>query len=79
MVRAWRIALPAGLASLLGSICWFTAFALQTVAYVNGLGQVELVFSLLASVLIFGERVTPREGLGVAVLTGSIIVLVLVT
>jgi drug/metabolite transporter (DMT)-like permease len=65
--------------SLVGSACWFTAFTLQTVAYVNALGQVEVVFALVASVLVFGERIGRREAQGVAVLTGSILLLVLAT
>jgi drug/metabolite transporter (DMT)-like permease len=77
VLRAWRVAGLVGLTSLVGSACWFTAFTLQTVAYVNALGQVEVVFALMASVLIFGERIGRREAQGVAVLTGSIVLLVL--
>ena len=67
-----------GLTSLLGSFCWFTAFTLQNVAYVNALGQVELIFSLMATVLFFRERVSLREWVGMAVLGASILTLVLV-
>lgn len=77
VLRAWRVAGLVGLMSLVGSACWFTAFTLQTVAYVNALGQVELVFALAASVLVFGERIGRREAQGLAVLTGSILLLVL--
>jgi drug/metabolite transporter (DMT)-like permease len=79
VLRAWRVAGLVGLMSLVGSACWFTAFTLQTVAYVNALGQVEVVFALVASVLVFGERIGRREAQGVAVLTGSILLLVLAT
>lgn len=78
VLRAWRVAGLVGLMSLVGSACWFTAFTLQTVAYVNALGQVEVVFALVASVLVFGERIGRREAQGVAVLTASILLLVLV-
>jgi drug/metabolite transporter (DMT)-like permease len=78
VVAAWRVAGLVGLTSLVGSACWFTAFTLQTVAYVNALGQIELVFALAASVLIFGERIGRREAQGLAVLTLSILILVLV-
>ncbi len=67
-----------GLTSMGGSVSWFTAFTLQNAAYVFALGQVELIFSLLASVLFFRETVTRRELLGIALLTASIIVLVAV-
>jgi drug/metabolite transporter (DMT)-like permease len=50
---------------------------LQRVAYVNALGQVELVFSLIVGALIFGERISLREWQGLALLTGSIGLLVL--
>jgi drug/metabolite transporter (DMT)-like permease len=79
VVRAWRMAALVGLASLIGSACWFLAFTLQTVAYVNALGQVELIFALAASVFVFGETITRREWQGLAVLTFSILLLVLVT
>lgn len=78
VLRAWRIAALVGVTSMAGSVCWFTAFTLQTVAYVNALGQVELVFGLLASTLVFGERITAREAQGLALLVGSILMLVLV-
>ncbi len=79
VIRAWRMAALVGLTSLIGSACWFLAFTLQTVAYVNALGQVELIFALAASVFIFGERITTREWQGLAVLTFSVLLLVMVT
>ncbi|HHS89093.1 MAG TPA: EamA/RhaT family transporter [Rhodobacteraceae bacterium] len=79
VLRAWRVAGLVGVASMIGSFCWFLAFTLQTVAYVKALGQVELVLSVLASVLFFRERVTVRELGGIALLLVSILVLVLVT
>jgi len=77
VVAAWRIAALVGLASMVGSFCWFMAFTLQNAAYVNALGQVELLFSLVASVVVFRERISRREGLGMALLTCSILVLIL--
>ena len=77
VLGAWRVASLVGLSSMAGSICWFTAFTLQTVAYVNALGQIELLFSLLVGAFIFGEKVSPREWQGLLLLTGSIVLLVL--
>lgn len=77
VLSAWRVAAGVGLASLVGSTCWFIAFTLQTVAYVNALGQIELVFSLMAGVLIFGERLAWREWQGMALLGSSVLGLVL--
>ncbi|MDU8909964.1 DMT family transporter [Aestuariicoccus sp. MJ-SS9] len=75
--RARRTAVWLGLTSMAGSLGWFTAYTLQTAAYVQALGQVELIFSLLASVLFFRERPTLRELAGIGFLTLSILLLVL--
>jgi len=74
---AWRVAGLVGLSSMAGSVCWFTAFALQNVALVNAVGQVELILSALAALIVFGERIAAREWLGMAVLVGSILLLIL--
>lgn len=80
VAKVWgarRVALWIGLAGMGGSLCWFTAFTLQNAAYVFAVGQVEVMFSLLASVLFFHERVSGRELLGIAVLAASVIWLAL--
>ncbi|MFW2541102.1 EamA family transporter [Primorskyibacter sp. 2E107] len=82
ITKAWRArktALWLGLTSMAGTLSWFTAFTLQTAAYVYALGQVELILSLAASVLFFRETVTRREFGGIALLTLSILALILVT
>lgn len=80
LTRAWRsrrTAVWMGVASLAGSIGWFTAFTLQNAAYVFAVGQVEVIFSMAASVLFFRERIARRELSGIALVTGSILLLVL--
>ncbi|KQI72118.1 hypothetical protein AN191_08205 [Loktanella sp. 5RATIMAR09] len=77
VLAAWRVAGLVGLTSMIGSICWFTAFTLQNAAYVNAVGQIELLFSLMIGAFVFGERVSLREWQGLALLTLSIIMLVL--
>ena len=77
VLRAWRVAGLVGITSMIGSLCWFSAFTLQQAAYVNAIGQVELVLSLLAATLFYGERITPRELVGMALLVISILVIVL--
>lgn len=79
VLAAWRPGVAVGLASLAGSYLWFMAFAEQTAAYVYALGQVELLFSIAGGALIFHERLSPREVLGIALLMASLVVLVLVT
>ncbi len=81
ITAVWRVRKVAGwigLTSMAGSMCWFTAFTLQTAAYVNALGQVELIFSLIASTLFFREAVSRREIFGIAILGISILMLILV-
>lgn len=77
VLRAWRVAGLVGITSMIGSICWFTAFTLQNAAYVNAVGQIELLFSLLIGAFVFGEKVSTREWQGLGLLTVSIIMLVL--
>jgi len=58
---AWRRAVPVGLLSGLGSAAWFTGFALTNVALVRGLGQIEVLFTLLLGHFYLKERFTRRE------------------
>ncbi len=76
---ARRVAVWIGMTSLAGSFCWFIAFTLQNAAYVKALGQIELLLSIAATTLFFRETISKREGAGMAVLVGSILMLVLVT
>lgn len=76
VLGAWRATLPVGVTGVLGSLGWFTAFALQNAAYVRSVGQVELIFSVLVSMLVFGEKPNLREVAGMALLAVSIIVIV---
>lgn len=77
VVQHWRITGLVGLTGMLGSLGWFTAFTLQNAAYVNVLGQVELLFSFLGSYFVFKERATARELSGIALVVVSILVLIL--
>ena len=77
VLASWRVAGLVGLTSMIGSIFWFTAFTLQNAAYVNAVGQIELLFSLMIGAFVFGEKITGREWQGLTLLTLSIIMLVL--
>jgi len=77
VVAAWRVASLVGIASMIGSLCWFTAFGLQTAAYVKGLGQIEILFGALASYFFYKERSSWREILGICILLVSILLLIL--
>ena len=79
LARVWgarRKAVWMGATSMAGSLGWFTAFTLQNAAYVFAVGQIEVIFSLMASVLFFHEKITARELWGIGLLTASILVLV---
>jgi drug/metabolite transporter (DMT)-like permease len=71
----WRQTALVGLTGMLGSLGWFAAFALQNAAYVRALGQIEMVFTLIASVFLFRERLHLREGAGIALVIGSVLLL----
>ncbi len=75
--RHWRWGGLAGIAGAFASICWFTAFTLQKAAFVRALGQIELVFTFLATVFYFREKVTNKEIIGVVLITTGIISLLL--
>ena len=79
VARAWRRASWIGVTSLLGSFCWFTAFTQENAGYVFAVGQLEVIFSLMASVYFFHEKVTAREGYGIALIFLSVVALIAVT
>lgn len=75
VLRAWRVAAIVGLAGMGASACWFSAMTIQNAAYVRTLGQIELVFTFIASVLFFRERPTVLEVFGILTVIGGIVVL----
>ena len=77
VLGSWRATALVGLTGVLGSLGWFTAFALQNAAYVRSLGQIELIYSILVSALIFRERPRAAEVVGMALLAASIVAIVL--
>jgi len=77
VLARWRRTALVGLAGMLGSLGWFSAFALQNAAHVRALGQVEVVFTLIASALIFRERLALREAAGMALVVISAVLIVL--
>ena len=77
VIAARKTAVWMGLTGMAGSLCWFTAFTMQSAAYVFAVGQIEVIFSMMASVMFFREKISAREYLGIAFLSASIILLVL--
>ena len=76
VIAARRTAIWMGVTGMAGSLCWFTAFTLQNAAYVFAVGQVEVIFSLAASALFFREKIARKEFIGIALITLSILYLV---
>lgn len=76
VLSGWRQTGLVGLFSLIGSWCWFSAFSLANAAYVFAVGQIELLFSFVVGLVFFGERLRPREIVGMAMLALSIITIV---
>ncbi len=73
----WRWAGAVGVAGVLASVAWFTAFTLQNAAYVRALGQIELVFTFLASTMVFRERVSRLETAGILLVILAILIIIL--
>ena len=65
-----------GFTGVAGSIGWFTAMSLQNAALVKTLGQVEFIISLLITYLYFGEKISGREYLGIALIAVSVLLLI---
>jgi drug/metabolite transporter (DMT)-like permease len=77
ILRHWKPSLGVGVAAFLASVGWFTAFTLQNAAYVRAVGQIELVFTFIVSVVWFKEHTTRLELYGVALILAAILLLIL--
>jgi drug/metabolite transporter (DMT)-like permease len=77
VLRGWRVAGLVGLTSMIGSLGWFLAFTLQNAAYVRALGQVELIFGIGVTALVFREPIRARELAGMALLGAGALGLIL--
>ena len=77
VIRNWKWAGAVGIAGVLASICWFTAFTYQNASYVRALGQIELVFTFLATTRVFKENVSRMELAGIGLVAAGIVLIVL--
>ena len=73
----WRPAALVGISGGLASIGWFSAFTLQNATYVRALGQIELLFTFVVTLLVFREKVSLKETAGIVLITISIILILL--
>lgn len=75
VLRAWRPSLLAGFMGALASQLWFLGFALTTAANVRTLALVEVLFAQGVSRLVFGQRATARELIGVVLIVVGVVML----
>ncbi|MCV0429687.1 MAG: EamA family transporter [Roseibium sp.] len=76
-LREWRSAVWVGASGVAGSVGWFTAMTLQNVAYVRALAQIELVFTFLASWLVFKEVIVRSEIIGCVFIVAAVVGIIL--
>jgi drug/metabolite transporter (DMT)-like permease len=73
----WRPSMAVGIAGMVASAAWFTAFTIQNAAYVRALGQIELVFTFIVSVFFFKEKSNRMEVFGICAIIAGILILLL--
>ena len=78
IIERWKPSLMVGIFSALGSVGWFSAMTLERVAYVKTVSQLEVIFSIIVSYLIFKERTQVHEFIGMSLVVIAIFVLLLV-
>lgn len=64
-----KITLAISFTSCIGSIGWFSAAALQYVAYVKTVGQIEILFTIILSVLWLKQPVNKNEIFGLLLIS----------
>lgn len=74
----WRSSIWVGIFSVMGSACWALAMTLENAALVRAVGQIELVFTFIASHVVLKERPSPGEWLGSALVVGGVVLILIV-
>jgi drug/metabolite transporter (DMT)-like permease len=77
ILRAWKPSLFAGLMGALASQFWFLAFAIATAASVRTLALIEVLFAQIVARVMFGQRPTVREAIGMALVVAGVALLIL--
>ncbi len=77
IAKHWKLAGFVGVASMLGSVGWFTAASYQNAAYVKALGQIEFFFTLVITRKIFREHISSKEYLGMLLIVLSVLILLI--
>jgi drug/metabolite transporter (DMT)-like permease len=77
ILRAWKPSLFAGLMGALASQFWFLAFAIATAASVRTLALIEVLFAQIVARVMFGQRTTVREAIGMVLVVAGVALLIL--
>jgi drug/metabolite transporter (DMT)-like permease len=72
ILRAWKPSLFAGLMGALASQFWFLAFAIATAASVRTLALIEVLFAQIVARVMFGQRTTVREAVGMGLVVAGV-------
>ncbi|MDH5934153.1 multidrug transporter [Vibrio splendidus] len=64
-----KLVVMTSLASVIGSLGWFSAMSLQAVPYVKTLGQVEVIFMVLISYFWLGQSIARKDILALILLS----------
>ena len=75
LIFKWEKGLPVGFFGCAATFCWFYAFSLVDATLVRAVGQLEIVFSILISYILYKERITGFELIGMSLITISIMAL----
>jgi len=74
---SWRSSIWVGIFSVLGSACWALAMTLENAALVRAVGQIELVFTFIASHLVLKERPSIGEWIGSFLVVGGVVLVLM--
>ena len=74
-LAVWRASLGAGFLGALASQFWFIGFSLTSAANVRTVSLIEVVFAQIVSRVLFGERTTARQAIGMGVLMAGVALL----
>jgi drug/metabolite transporter (DMT)-like permease len=74
----WRSSIWVGIFSVLGSAGWALAMTLENAALVRAVGQIELVFTFIASHLVLKERPSAGEWIGSLLVVGGVVLILAV-
>ena len=73
----WRSSVWVGIFSVLGSAGWALAMTLENAALVRAVGQIELVFTFIASHVVLKERPSAGEWFGSVLVVGGVVLILI--